>query len=80
MFYNDDKEKVEVSLVGKIIYNKKNGIYKVPLSEDLKEWSFARWFIIWVEELENFLSEFKFERVLTSWDGNIWGDALYLKK
>ncbi len=53
MFYNDDKEKVEVSLVGKIIYDKKNGIYKVPLSEDLKEWSFARWFIIWVEELEN---------------------------
>ena len=28
MFYNDDKEKVEVSLVGKIIYDKKNGIYK----------------------------------------------------
>ena len=38
MFYNDDKEKVEVSLVGKIIYDKKNGIYKVPLSEDLKEY------------------------------------------
>ena len=32
-----EKPKVEVSLVGKIIYNKKNGIYKVPLSEDLKE-------------------------------------------
>ncbi len=35
---NDDKEEVEVSLVGKIIYDKKNGIYKVPLSEDLKEY------------------------------------------
>lgn len=33
---NDDNEEVEVSLVGKIIYDKKNGIYKVPLSSDLK--------------------------------------------
>jgi plasmid replication initiation protein len=33
---NDDKEEVEISLVGKIIYDKKNGIYKVPLSSDLK--------------------------------------------
>lgn len=35
---NDDKEEVEISLVGKIIYDKKNGIYKVPLSVDLKEY------------------------------------------
>ena len=35
---NDDKEEVEISLVGKIIYDKKNGIYKVPLSPDLKEY------------------------------------------
>lgn len=35
---NDDKEEVEISLVGKIIYDKKNGIYKVPLSSDLKEY------------------------------------------
>ncbi len=33
---NDDKEEIEISLVGKIIYDKKNGIYKVPLSPDLK--------------------------------------------
>lgn len=33
---NDDKEEVEISLIGKIIYDKKNGIYKVPLSADLK--------------------------------------------
>ncbi|MFA6741326.1 MAG: replication initiation protein [Arcobacteraceae bacterium] len=35
---NDEKEEVEISLVGKIIYDKKNGIYKVPLSPDLKEY------------------------------------------
>ncbi len=35
---NDDKEEIEISLVGKIIYDKKNGIYKVPLSPDLKEY------------------------------------------
>ncbi|MDD3056366.1 MAG: replication initiation protein [Aliarcobacter sp.] len=35
---NDDKEEIEISLVGKIIYDKKNGIYKVPLSADLKEY------------------------------------------
>lgn len=35
---NDEKEEVEISLVGKIIYDKKNGIYKVPLSADLKEY------------------------------------------
>lgn len=33
---NDDNEEIEISLVGKIIYDKKNGIYKVPLSSDLK--------------------------------------------
>jgi len=32
-----------------------------------------------VEELDNFLSKYGFNRVLTSWDGNTWGDALYLK-
>ncbi|WP_026804099.1 replication initiation protein [Aliarcobacter lanthieri] len=35
---NDDKEEIEISLIGKIIYDKRNGIYKVPLSEDLKEY------------------------------------------
>lgn len=35
---NEDKEEIEISLVGKIIYDKKNGIYKVPLSPDLKEY------------------------------------------
>lgn len=35
---NDKKEEIEISLVGKIIYDKKNGIYKVPLSPDLKEY------------------------------------------
>ncbi|MCK5111674.1 MAG: replication initiation protein [Arcobacteraceae bacterium] len=35
----DDKDQeVEVSLVGKIIYNKKTGIYKVPLSDDLQKY------------------------------------------
>lgn len=33
---NDKDEEVEVSLIGKIIYEKKKGVYKVPLSEDLK--------------------------------------------
>jgi FkbM family methyltransferase len=32
-----------------------------------------------VEELDIFLKDFNFERVLTSWDGNTWGDALYIK-
>jgi len=32
-----------------------------------------------VEELDIFLKDFNFERVLISWDGNTWGDALYIK-
>ncbi|WP_122893886.1 replication initiation protein [Arcobacter peruensis] len=35
---NSDDEEIEVSLVGKIIYDKKRGTYKVPLSSDLKEY------------------------------------------
>jgi len=33
----------------------------------------------YVEELDEFLSSYGMERVETSWDGEIWGDALYLK-
>jgi FkbM family methyltransferase len=33
-----------------------------------------------VEELDEFLAPYGFERVETSWDGNIWGDAMYIKK
>lgn len=33
-----------------------------------------------VEELDEFLSKFGFERVETSWVGGSWGDALYVKK
>lgn len=32
-----------------------------------------------VEEIDEYLSKFNFERVLTSWDGGSWGDALYIK-
>jgi len=32
-----------------------------------------------VEQLDDFLSDYGFKRVLTSWDGDTWGDALYLK-
>ena len=32
-----------------------------------------------VEELDSFLSKFGFKRVETTWDGVIWGDALYIK-
>jgi FkbM family methyltransferase len=32
-----------------------------------------------VDELDSFLGTFGFTRVKTSWDGGIWGDALYLK-
>ena len=35
---NNKQEEIEVSLVGKIIYEKKAGIYKVPLSLDLKDY------------------------------------------
>jgi FkbM family methyltransferase len=33
-----------------------------------------------VEELDLFLKTYGFERVETSWVGNTWGDALYIKK
>jgi FkbM family methyltransferase len=33
-----------------------------------------------VEELDQFLSQFGFERVETNWVGGIWGDAFYIKK
>ena len=33
-----------------------------------------------VEELDEFLAEYNMERVETSWDGQIWGDALYVRK
>jgi len=34
----------------------------------------------YVEEIDEFLSNYNMERVETSWDGEIWGDALYIKK
>lgn len=34
----------------------------------------------YVEELDEFLSAYNMERVETSWEGQIWGDALYIKK
>jgi hypothetical protein len=34
----------------------------------------------YVEELDEFLSSYGMERVETSWEGQIWGDALYIKK
>ncbi len=33
-----------------------------------------------VEELDEYLSQFNFERVETTWDGVTWGDAFYIKK
>lgn len=33
-----------------------------------------------VDELDMFLNEFGFKRIITSWDGRTWGDALYLKQ
>ena len=33
-----------------------------------------------VEDLDEFLKSFRFERKLTSWDGHTWGDALYIKR
>ena len=29
--------------------------------------------------LDNYLVEFKFQRIYTSWDGQTWGDAIYIK-
>ena len=34
----------------------------------------------YVEEIDEFLSFYGMERVETSWQGQIWGDALYIKK
>jgi FkbM family methyltransferase len=33
-----------------------------------------------IEELDDFLSSYNFERVETTWDGGTWGDAFYVKK
>jgi len=33
-----------------------------------------------VEEIDQFLSEYNFERVDTNWAGDTWGDALYIKR
>jgi hypothetical protein len=33
-----------------------------------------------VSDIDNFLSEFGFERVETLWACSTWGDALYIKK
>jgi hypothetical protein len=33
-----------------------------------------------VEEIDEFLKQYSMERVETDWMGQIWGDALYIKK
>lgn len=33
-----------------------------------------------IEELDEFLSTYGFERVETTWDGETWGDAFYIKR
>lgn len=33
-----------------------------------------------IDELDNFLSQYGFVRVETTWDGGTWGDAFYIKK
>ena len=33
-----------------------------------------------VEELDQFLSKYKFKRVETSWEGGTWGDGFYIKE
>jgi FkbM family methyltransferase len=33
-----------------------------------------------IEDLDNFLKPYGFERVETTWDGITWGDAFYIKK
>jgi len=33
-----------------------------------------------VEEIDDYLSKYKFKRVETSWDGDCWGDAFYVKE
>jgi FkbM family methyltransferase len=32
-----------------------------------------------IEQIDEFLKEYGFERNITSWDGHTWGDALYIK-
>jgi hypothetical protein len=32
-----------------------------------------------INEIDNFLNQFGFQRTETDWAGNIWGDAFYLK-
>jgi hypothetical protein len=32
-----------------------------------------------VEEIDNFLNQYGFVREVTSWDGQTWGDALYVR-
>ena len=34
----------------------------------------------YVEELDEFLSEYNMKRVETDWAGDIWGDALYIRE
>ena len=34
----------------------------------------------YVEELDEFLKEYNMVRVMTSWEGQIWGDALYVRE
>lgn len=34
----------------------------------------------YVEEIDEFLSEYGMIRVETNWEGDLWGDALYIKK
>ena len=33
-----------------------------------------------IEELDEFLGQYGFERVETTWDGGTWGDAFYVKR
>ena len=33
-----------------------------------------------IEELDEYLGTYGFERVETTWDGGTWGDAFYIKK
>jgi hypothetical protein len=32
-----------------------------------------------IEQIDEYLGEYNLIRVETSWDGGIWGDALYVK-
>ena len=34
----------------------------------------------YIEEIDDYLAEFNFKRVVVSWDGDTWGDALYIKQ